>query len=255
VIGGDSAGAASVSYFQTAFGGRDDHLFVGSAAESISFATELNVPQTQYMYDNLAIRVGCANASDSLECLRGVSAAALQTVNHNFAFPMGSNPPIYMWQPVLDNDLLVDFQYRLYAEGKFIKVPTIAGDDTNGGATFAPRNTSTLAESNQFMRDNFPFLTLADFHELDQRYPDTGERFPGAGAFYRQASNIYGDLRYTCSSLAVSRAYATFGQKSWNYRYNVLDPADEASGLGVPHTVEVSPVRMIDVSFILNRNR
>ncbi len=38
VLGGDSAGAASIAYHLTAYGGRDDNLFVGAAAESVSFA-------------------------------------------------------------------------------------------------------------------------------------------------------------------------------------------------------------------------
>ena len=231
-----------MNYFQTAFGGRNDHLFVGAAAESQSFATELTNEETQYMYDNLVLRASCGNVSDTLACLRSRKASDIQAVNINQAFPNGTHPPIYMWQPIIDNDLVTDFTYNLFAQGKFIKTPTIFGDDTNGGATFAPRNTSTLAESNQFMKDNFPSLTLVDFNIIDQRYPDTGERFPGAGAFYRQASNIYGDLRYTCPGLFCSKSYARFGQRSYNYRYNVLDPANVASGLGVPHTVEVNAI-------------
>lgn len=191
------------------------------------------------MYDNLAIRLGCANASDTLACLRSIKASDVQAVNFNIPFPGGASPPLYLYQPTLDNDLIPDLTYKLYAEGKFIKIPTIHGDDTNGGASFAPPNTSTLAESNQFMHDNFPFLTLSDLAKIDQLYPETNDRFPNTGPYYRQASNIYGDLRYTCPGLYISKAYTQHGQRSYNYRYNVEDPAQIASGLGVPHTVEV----------------
>ncbi|KAF2101957.1 cholinesterase [Rhizodiscina lignyota] len=242
VIGGDSAGAASVTYLQTAYGGRNDHLFIGSAAESQSFATELTVSASQYMYDNLVIRTSCANASDTLRCLRSVKASDLQAVNFNLPFPGGADPPLYMYQPTIDNDLIRDLPYNAYAQGKFIKIPTIFGDDTNGGATFAPPNTSTLAESNQFMKDQFPALTLADLAKIDQLYPLTNDRFPNSGPYYRQLSNVYGDMRYTCPGLYISKAYTKAGYKSYNYRYNVLDPHDVAVGLGVPHTVEINAI-------------
>jgi len=70
-IGGDSAGAASVSLHLTAFGGRNDNLFHAAAAESVSAGRVLNVEQSQYQYDALIQRTGCANTTNSLACLRG----------------------------------------------------------------------------------------------------------------------------------------------------------------------------------------
>lgn len=126
VVGGDSAGAASVTLLLTAYGGRDDKLFVGTAAESQSFATQWTVAESQWMYDNLVIRTECV-VDDTLACLRNLSAEAIQKVNFNTPFPGSQDAPLYMYGPTIDGDLIQDYTYKLFAEGKFIKVPTIFG--------------------------------------------------------------------------------------------------------------------------------
>lgn len=50
VLGGDSAGAASISLHLSAFGGKDEGLFHAVAAESVSFATMLTVKESFYQY-------------------------------------------------------------------------------------------------------------------------------------------------------------------------------------------------------------
>jgi carboxylesterase type B len=127
-IGGDSAGAASVDLHLTAYGGRNDHLFQAAAAESQSFGAQFTVEGSQYQYDALSARAGCNTTSDSLNCLRSLSAAALQAINFNVPSPGGGGePPLYMYSNVIDGDFTTDFTYRLYAQGKFIKVPVIFG--------------------------------------------------------------------------------------------------------------------------------
>lgn len=48
VVGGDSAGAASVTLLLSAHGGRDDGLFHATIAESQSFASMLTVDESQF---------------------------------------------------------------------------------------------------------------------------------------------------------------------------------------------------------------
>jgi carboxylesterase type B len=127
VVGGDSAGAASVTLQLTAYGGKNDHLFVGTAAESQSFATQYTISESQYMYDNLVIRTECVNAKDNLSCLRDLTVEAIQKVNFNSPFPGAQDAPLYMYGPTIDGDFITDYTYRLFAEGRFVKVPTIFG--------------------------------------------------------------------------------------------------------------------------------
>ncbi|CAK4033375.1 Hypothetical predicted protein [Lecanosticta acicola] len=240
-MGGDSAGGQSVCMQLTAYGGRDDGLFQGAAAESQSFPPLRTVAESQYNYNGLVIRAGCASASDTLACLRGLNATALQAVNVITPFPGAQGNPLYPYGPTLDYDFVSDYTFRAYAQGKFVKVPAIYGDDTNEGTIFAPKNTSTIAQSNTFLQNNFPDLTLAQIKRFNELYPVEGTpSFPDSGRYWRQASNAYGELRYICPGIYLSQVSANQSVPNWNYRWNVIDPTANASGYGVSHTVETN---------------
>ncbi|KAK8016191.1 Alpha/Beta hydrolase protein [Apiospora rasikravindrae] len=248
VLGGASAGAASISLQLAAYGGTDYGLFHGAAAESISFATVLTVEQSQYQYDDFTHRLGCAhghksNFTSSLACLRSKTAAQLQAKNHNIPYPGASGPPLYMWNPVVDGDLLRDVTYNSYAQGNFVKVPMLIGDDTNGGTVFTPRNTSSLRQSDVFLHNQFPYLRPDQLRTINMLYPNSNASCPAAGCYWRQVSDAYGDMRYMCPGLYISSELEHRGVRgTWNYRYDVRDPAQVKEGLGVPHVVEVSAI-------------
>lgn len=243
VMGGDSAGAASVNLQLTAYGGRNDHLFHATAAESQSFAAIRTVPESQYQYDALVIRTNCASSNDTLSCLRGLNATYLQAMNYNIPFPGSSNPPLYMWGPTLDHDFVTDYTYSAYAKGKFVKLPAIYGDDTNEGTIFTPQNTSTIGESDTFLKNQFSSLTLKQLAKINSLYP-IAEQFNNTGAYWRQVANAYGEIRYICPGIFISNTYANMGlgNHSWNYHWNVIDPGAAATGYGVTHTVEINAI-------------
>lgn len=239
VIGGNSAGAASVSMHLTAGNGTDRGLFHGALAGSPSYATMYTVKQSQYQYNNLVTRIGCAG-SRSLECLRKKSAREIQAVNFNIPLLMAANPPLYQWLPTIDDDFIPDYAYRSFQKGQFIKVPTILGDDANGGTQFTPKNTSTLAESNQFLLDQYPTLSPEQLGEINKLYPNPNKTCPSPGCYWRQVSNGYQEARYMCPALFMTSSISRCGEsRSYAYLWNVEDPGQVASGLGVPHTVEV----------------
>lgn len=242
MIGGASAGAASVSLHLAAYGGRDDGLFHAAAAESVSFATVYTIEQSQWQFDNLAIRLGCVG-THPVACLRNKTAVEIQNVNYNIPFPGAAAPPLYMYNPVIDGDFIRALTYTAFEEGNFVKVPVIFGDDTNGGTVFVYSNTSTLQESNMFIKNQFPFVTLKDFGTINELYPNPNETCPGAGCYWRQASNVYGEQRYMCPGLYISSKFTKYGvNASYAYRWNVEDPTQIAEGLGVPHTSEQNAV-------------
>ncbi|TFK49455.1 alpha/beta-hydrolase [Heliocybe sulcata] len=246
VMGGDSAGAASITYHLTAYGGRDDGLFHAVAAESQTFSTLLTPELSQYQYNNLVLRAGCAGAPSSLACLRNLSTAELQSININTASPGAQYAPLYMYGPTLDDALVPDFTYRLFAEGKFIRVPAIFGDDTNEGTIFVYNTTNSIGDSDAFIQAQFPYLTVQQLATINSMYPETNDSFPAApnaGKYWRQASNAYGELRYICPGIFISETLVAAGiSGSWNYHYNVEDPTQVAEGYGVPHTVEVNAI-------------
>ncbi|RSL71558.1 hypothetical protein CEP54_001360 [Fusarium duplospermum] len=242
VLGGDSAGAASISLHLSAFGGKDEGLFHAVAAESVSFATMLTVKESFYQYGNLTKKLNCTG-KDNIACLRSKTAREIQKVNSNIPYPGGSTPPLFMWTPVIDGDLISDLTYKLFGEGKFIRVPAIVGDDTNGGTIFAPKMASTRTQGEDFLKAQFPYLTADHLSKIGDLYPNQNKTCPNPGCYWRQISDVYGQMRYMCPGIYISSALTRYGMpKSWNYLYNVEDPDAMKQGLGVPHTVEVHAI-------------
>lgn len=106
---------------------------------------------------------------------------------------------------------------------------------------FTPRGTNDLTAMNRFMKNQFPQISDQQLAQIDQYYP-IAEQFPNTGQYWRAVSNAYGDMRYMCPGLYISSAFSKSKTPSWNYRYNVEDPDQMTSGLGVPHTVEVGAI-------------
>ncbi|KUJ10568.1 triacylglycerol lipase-like protein [Mollisia scopiformis] len=237
-IGGASAGGASVDLHMSAYGGRNDGLFHQAAAESQSFGAQLTVEESQYQYDALAKRVGC-NTTDSLNCLRNVNIETIADNNPNIPTPGGSGgDPVFMYSPVIDGNFTQDYTYNAFAQGKFVKIPSIFGDDTNEGTIFTPTGINTSAQFHAFLKDNFVNLTAANLAQIDNFYPQAGQ-FPGKGVFWQTAANAYGDMRYICPGINISSMLSSHGvDKSWNYHWDVLEAGNAASGLGVTHTAE-----------------
>ena len=82
------------------------------------------------------------------------------------------------------------------------------------------------------MKDQFPYLTDTQLSTLDSLYPNPNQTCPNTGCYWRQLADVYGETRYMCPSLFISRAYTAHAPEVSNYayRYNVLDPKQEAEG-------------------------
>ena len=239
-LGGDSAGAQSVNLHSTAYGGRNDGLFHATAAESQSHSALLTVAESQFMYDNLVSRAKCTG--DTLACLRGLSATALQAINFNTPFPGATDAPLYMYGPTLDYDFITDYTHNAYANGKYLKLPAITGDDQNEGTIFTPQSISSYSQSNTFIKDQFPKFTADELTKLDSYYTQAGTpQFSGVGSYFRQAAWAYGEVRYTCPGNFIAGVYANAGStSSWNYRWNVGD--QYATPNGISHTIEINAI-------------
>ena len=262
-MGGDSAGAGSIALHLTAYGGRDDKLFNAVAAESPGFPYLSNVTESQFQYDGLVKRTGCAGQADSLACLRNLPFTALQSKNIMGTYRNSTAPALFSYGPVIDEDLVPDYTYRLIEEGKVLRVPAIFGVDTNDGTVFAPRGIDSQQAFDTFLKNNFPSITEAHLSSLHQMYPAT-EQFPSSGRYWRAASNAYGEMRYACPALYLATQLgsprnatnnSTEGEgenrdhndhndknRAWLYLYNVIDSASQASGMGVTHTAEIATI-------------
>jgi carboxylesterase type B len=89
------------------------------------------------------------------------------------------------------------------------------------------------------MQNNYPHLTTADTDAINKEYP-LMPPLPKHAAYFPSASAAYGEATFTCPGNFISHTFANAPSRSkvWNYRYNVLQANNIASGLGVPHTFE-----------------
>lgn len=207
-----------------------------------------NISTSQFSYDNLVIRTGCASDNDTLACLRNLDVAELQRENINTPLSDAQEAPLHMYGPTIDDDLVPDYTYRLFKQGRFLKVPVIFGDVANEGTAFVPKDVSDVGDADTFIQNQFPQVELQHLAKINEWYLQQNQthNFPNAKPYWRLASNAYGDIRYVCPGMDMSSTLAKASAPSWNYKYAVQDPDMEKSGAGVPHMVDVNAVWGLD---------
>jgi len=226
----------------TAYGGRDDHLFIGAVPESPFFPTHRTVSESEVTFTSFVNDTGCSEASDAMACLRSQDIDTIQAANVIELFPGTSELPLWTFLPVIDGDFSQDLLYNQFRQGKYVKVPTMVAGDTDEGSYFAT-NASSPAEVSSFIQANYPKLTASDLDEINQAYPRM-DPAPLHAAYFPSASAAYGEATFTCPGLEISASISQYlsASQSWNYRYNVQDQANIAMGLGVPHTSETPAI-------------
>ncbi|KAK4195894.1 putative cholinesterase precursor [Triangularia verruculosa] len=246
VLGGASAGASSIAWHLTAYRGYDQGLFHAAVGESAAWGHVLTTKQARYQFDDLVVRIGCVrNSSEAtLTCLRNKPYGEIQMHGFGTPYPGQSLGPLFMWGPVIDYDMFYLPLIEAFGQGKFLKVPVMWGDDTNGGSIFISPFTSTVAHSNRWMRSQYPYLTIRKLSLLNNAWKNTIKeqaRCPARDCWREQLRQVFGDMRYMCPSIYMSATFPDHGfNKSWNYRWNVEDPDQITAGVGVPHITEIS---------------
>jgi carboxylesterase type B len=231
-----------VSYQLSAYGGQDpENLFVGAIPQNPFWPTQRTVEEVEFQYSRLLHNTSCS----SLGCLRELDQSTLLAAAPNSAFPEsepGDPTPLWYWLPVIDGDLVKDHMYKLFRQGKFRRVSTLVGDDTNEGTYFG-YNAKSEAEVLSFMRANYPCLNDSQLSSIAKLYP-LMDPLPKHNAYFPSAAAAYGDSTFTCPGNMIAESLAQYlgPKRVWNYRYNVLDPANVANGLGAPHTFETSAI-------------
>jgi carboxylesterase type B len=239
-------------------GGRNDDLFVGGIGESVFFPTQPKVSELEWQFEQFVSDALCSGSVDELECLRSQNTTTLQAANKPRPYPGQTGNPAWYWTPSVDGDFIQDYPYKLFEQGKFVKVPVMFGglsilillrccanpfkDDTDEGTAFAP-NAGSQAEVATFMKNNYPRLTANDTDAINSQYPLMAP-LPGHLAYFPSVAAAYGEATLTCAGNFISNSYARYvsPQQVWNYRYNVHSTYNDEAGMGVPHTIETVAV-------------
>ena len=238
---GTSAGAGSVGIHLTAYGGRDDHLFVGAIAQSPFFPTQPTVPELEWQFDRFATAANCSNATYRMDCLRSRDVSVLAAANVGSPYPGQSVPPDFYFTPTIDGDLIRDYPLRLFKQGQHIKVPFMVGDETDEGSYFVS-NASTPANVSSFFTANYPHLTPSETAEINNLYPLMSP-LPQHAAYFPSVSAAYGESTFVCPGLDMSASLSQDQeQQVWNYQFNVTSIQNTAAGVGVPHTFDTAAI-------------
>lgn len=105
-----------------------------------------NYTSSQTDYDDLASKVGCSDVVDSLQCLREVPFEKL-----NAALNGTDGTPNYNFWPMIDGDLIRNWGSIHLDTHEFVKVPIIAGTNTDEGTAFGPTGINTTDEWYEYL--------------------------------------------------------------------------------------------------------
>ncbi|KAF4963180.1 hypothetical protein FSARC_8758 [Fusarium sarcochroum] len=252
-IWGESAGAFSVGFHLTAFGGRDDGLFRGAIMDSgspIFYRPVFPSQHFQSSYNQLLNITGCNSSTDSLECLRHIP---INQLNKMFS----ASPNLWAaFSPSNDGDFIQGSGAELLSKGKFVHVPILTGTNTDEGTYFAlqpptPKNISTDAEFTSYLQD-VQGLAVALVQQVVKVYPDIPsagipsvptlpkDYRPGYpyGAQWRRIAAYLGDSVIIAHKRLTSQIWTAAGLEVYSYRFDII-PASIPNIFGVSHVQEI----------------
>ncbi|KAF4987179.1 hypothetical protein FDECE_15560 [Fusarium decemcellulare] len=238
-IWGESAGAISVADQMVLYNGDNKYkgkpLFRGAIMNSGNAlpADPIDGPKGQAVYDQVVKTAGCADKTDSLNCLRELSYEDFLNAITSVPGLLSYNSIALNYLPRPDGKVLPKSPDVLIHEGKYAAVPMINGVQEDEGALFAlfQSNLTSPEKLRDFMQD-LPFQN-AKTSTLDQLIATYGtgltaitngspfrtgilnEIFPG---FKRRAA-VFGDVMFTLTRRAFLNAAkeAYPNVPSWSY--------------------------------------
>ncbi|KIY52398.1 alpha/beta-hydrolase [Fistulina hepatica ATCC 64428] len=175
-IWGESAGAISAALHMITNGGDTEGLFRAAFMQSGAPVPVGDITKGQKYYDQIVEETGCSGASDTLECLRGVSYDTLTDAMNNSPFVFDYQSLSLAWLPRVDGVFLTDLPQQLVADGVIADIPFVNGDNDDEGTLFSlsTLNITTDDEFYDWVQEYFlPNATEDQLDELLEQYPST----------------------------------------------------------------------------------
>ncbi|RPD58752.1 carotenoid ester lipase precursor [Lentinus tigrinus ALCF2SS1-6] len=266
-IWGESAGSASVFFQMVANSGNTEGLFRGGIMSSGSavHTGSITEPDVQSTYDFIVEQAGCANATDTLACLRTVPVDNLLAAANN-SIPSSFKGLAIPYFPHADGIFLTGPSQELVKAGILADIPFIIGDVQDEGTIFSLGNLNITTEqelTSYIQAFWLPGASSGDIEGILKLYPsdpaagspfNTGE----ANAFtpeYKRISAIQGDLFFQAPRRQVLDKVS-----SRQLAYNFLSARRNFSGVGYAHGSDLfnvfSPGDMTDyfIRFVANQD-
>jgi len=240
-IWGESAGAYSVGDHIAAYNGDNDGLFRAAILESGgAVGAPLNgTDWYQRMYDNLTESVGCADAENTLQCLRNVPYETIAPYGYQGL----------EWFHVIDGSFIPRYGQQSLREGKFAKIPIILGTNTDEGFGVNGVNNDTqainqLVHSKRWNVNESVAETLLDLYPND---PALGEPYgwgnrtwPQYGLQYKRYQSIATDLTMYAPRRLLAQSMSEYVDDVYSYRWDTPKFNNTPDTIGVNHFSEVS---------------
>ena len=235
-IWGESAGSISVLDQMLLYDGNYTYngspLFRAAIMNSGSIvpADPVDSVKGQTVYDTVVENSGCANAADTLECLREVDYEVFLNATNSVCGLLSYCSAALSYLPRPDGTVLTQSPEILVKAGKYAPVPFIVGDQEDEGTLFAlfQSNITTIDELVEYLGTYyFSGATQEQIEELVAAYSDiavdgspfrTGVLNNWYPQFKRLAA-LLGDLVFTLTrrGFLSSANSATPHVPSWSY--------------------------------------
>ncbi|KAI0741844.1 carotenoid ester lipase precursor [Daedaleopsis nitida] len=244
-IWGESAGAISVSLHMLTNGGDTEGLFRAGIMNSGSPVPTGDISKLQGTYDSVVEQVGCANSSDTLDCLRGVSSDSLVEAGNGIPLGLSYTGLATPLMPHADGKFLAAPPQQLAREGELAKIPFITGDVIDEGTFFSigSLNVTTDDEFASYLAQAwFPGASASDLAPVLSLYPSdpaAGSPFNtgSANAFtpeYKRIAAVQGDWFFNAPRRQLLDKYS-----STQTAYTFLYSRGSFPGLGHVHTSDL----------------
>ncbi|GHJ89343.1 hypothetical protein NliqN6_5745 [Naganishia liquefaciens] len=232
-ISGESSGGGSVVNHLIWKGGAAASPFQAAIMQSIGNDPYPLSSVYEQCFGNVTHFVGCDQEADVMRCLRSTATSALiAAVNHR-------PQPLCKYLPIVDGDIIQDIPTKMIAQGRFAKVPVMAGHTTNDGTGFTGSPTAITNDTQLFSAltsSRYTGLSKDTFNKARALYPVSN-----FSSYYDMAETLVGNTEFTCLDWFIVNKTASYGVPAYNYRWNTPDPIQLASSpwKGSMHTSDL----------------
>ncbi|KAJ9125987.1 hypothetical protein QFC24_002259 [Naganishia onofrii] len=232
-ISGESSGGGSVVNHLIWQGGNTDAPFHAAIMQSIGNDPYPVSDVYEQCFGNVTHFTGCDQEADVMKCLRNTATGTLiAAVNHR-------PQPLCKYLPIVDGYLIQDTPSKMIGQGRFTKVPVLAGHTTNDGTGFTGSPTSVTNDTQLYSAltsSRYTRMTKETFNKARALYPVSD-----FSSYYDMAQTLVGDTEFTCMDWFIVNQTASYGLPAFNYRWNTPDPVQLAASpyKGSMHTSDL----------------
>jgi carboxylesterase type B len=217
----------------------NENLFQGAILQSGS-ANTVPTPRTedyQEPYDDLVRLAGCSGATNTLDCLKGLTALQLTAASFALSLDKKYKPGLFgiIWRPTIDGEIIPESPYKLLNEGKLANIPFMAGNNKDEGTLFVDWFIQSQDDIPRVVNSLMP-KPIDDKHwaSLFQRYPNdptlgspfnTGSSTFGLSPAFKQVAAIASDALFVAKRRQLLRQSNKFNSaKTWTYLFEGSTP-------------------------------